>query len=338
VSRPALIAALLLVASPAHADEPPPEDPARARARVLLGAGNELQDAGDHLGALELYRQAYAAFPSPKLEIAMGTSLWNLGRFTEAAAAFEHALASGELDEALAARLRTNLDELATFYAVLTITVDATDVATASVVVDGARVPLDAAGVATVRVDPGAHAILVEAVGSPPWTQTVEVERGARVPIGVDLEPLPEVAPRVIERVVIEAPVLPGTAGRLGASAQIVVDLAGPGAAVAIGPTWGATGWLDVGGGVIGGGHLGAWAGGTAYARPGRVRPSVSIAALVFASDGAEPGVRAAAGLEWRATDRLGVTLQLGVEHYPWVPDDFVTTLWAPAVGVVGRR
>ncbi len=227
-----VVAALVHLAAPAHADagdgdgadaggaddaagtpaSVTPSEQARSRARVLLDAGNQLMDAGDHLGALELYRQAHAAYPSPRLRVAMGTSLWNLGRYTEAAEAFEEALASAELDAALRAELLARLAELARSIAVITITIDAAGgdgaaaerLARASLVVDGRHVPL-VDGRAAVRVDPGAHVILVEAPGSPPWTGTVELAPGEQRPLGVDLEALPVIAPRVVERLVVRA-------------------------------------------------------------------------------------------------------------------------------------
>ncbi len=346
-SRGALVlvlAAALAAAAPrpARADEPPapasdPDAQAKARARVLLDAGNQLQDAGDHLGALELFRQAHAAYASPRLRVAIATSLWNLGRFREASEELEAALATGSLDPQLAAEVEAQLGELARAYAVVTITLDATDAAAARVHVDGRRVAVEG-GAAVARVDPGAHAIVVEAPGAPPWTETLELAAGERRTLGVDLEPAPAAPPRVVERVVTRAPALRGTGARAGASLGVLVDAGGPGAAAAIGGGWGVTPWLDLGGGVIAGGQVGAWAGATAFARPAAAtRPTATVALVAFAAGQLEPGARLALGVEWRATDRVELTAQLGVELYPWVPDDHVTTLVVPALGVVAR-
>ena len=84
--RLALGLALLLASGPAHAQGAP--DAARAagreQAQALLARGNEAARQGSYLEALELFRQAYAAFPSPKIHFNLAETCHELGRLVEA--------------------------------------------------------------------------------------------------------------------------------------------------------------------------------------------------------------------------------------------------------------
>src|SRR5260221_13660037 len=88
MSRPsaALLVALFALgaAAPVRAD-----DDARARAKALKEAGAAALDRGDAARALEKFRAAYDAFPSPNLRFNLGLALARLGRDAEAATEFQ---------------------------------------------------------------------------------------------------------------------------------------------------------------------------------------------------------------------------------------------------------
>lgn len=140
-----------------------PESDDRGRAQALMLEGNDLMARQDYAAALERYRAAYAQFPSPKLQINIGTSLRHLGRQAEAAAAYESYLRDPQAEPARVAELQGLLAKMAPLVAWLTVEVDAP---TARVRVDGTL--LEGTGLRrAVRLDPGKHAVLVEIPGEP---------------------------------------------------------------------------------------------------------------------------------------------------------------------------
>jgi hypothetical protein len=85
----ALLIALLLVPSLAHAEDDSPE---KAQARTLLGQGNALFEKGDLRGALANFRAAYAMYPSPKLLVNAAAAERELGDLPGAANDLRHFL------------------------------------------------------------------------------------------------------------------------------------------------------------------------------------------------------------------------------------------------------
>jgi hypothetical protein len=321
----------------AKPDKPAPttEERNRARAKVLLDAGNKLQAAGDHLGALELFRQAYRVYASPNLFINIGTSLWNLGRYTEAARAFEKAVADARVREEKKAELRGHLATLDKLIGKLDITVNIDRV---TVEVDGKRLAA-ATRAATVRVDPGPHTVVGTRKGWVTATRTVTVAKGARVGVGLRLVPIPKprtVAPEVIERVVLRDRVV-NTRGAVAGLVHVAIDPLGPGAAVLAGASYGIGDRIDVSLAGIIGGSFGIYAAGTFFVTRGPLRPTLSVGVPAFFIDGITPGLRGAVGLEWIPTRRLGIVLRFGAEHYPGIDDSYVDTIFVPTLGVQSR-
>jgi hypothetical protein len=337
--RPALVIAVLLGTSvPAGAqpkDPPVSEEAAKERARVLLEAGNQLSDSNDHLGALEMFRQARAAYPSIFLHINIGVSLWNLGRYTQALDELEAFLAAPGAPEEDKVTVREQIAKIEPVIGILTVTFTPPAV---TLTVAGRTIKVTG-GRAVLRFDPGEHLVVVYAEGYESKTHKVSFKGGERLTATITLElPPPPPKPEVIERVIEKAPPLRPTQQRVGAAARVVVDPGGPGAAMVVAGTYGVTRFLDINLGGIVGGSQGGYLGATVFLLPGAFRPLLSAGAPAFAADGLRLGVRGAAGLEWRVADWIGITGEVGVEHYPSVPDDHVKTLFAPSVGVQARR
>ena len=76
------IVAALCFATVAQADS-------QTEARALFKEGNRLLDAGDYVGALDMFKGAYSRWPNVKILLNLGTALRQLGRNVEAAEHYE---------------------------------------------------------------------------------------------------------------------------------------------------------------------------------------------------------------------------------------------------------
>jgi hypothetical protein len=85
-----LVAVLL---SQSIAPQQPAHPEAKSKAQVLLKQGSALFEEGDYQSALDKFEQAYAIFPSPKLQFNIAQANRDLGRPVEALTAYEKFLA-----------------------------------------------------------------------------------------------------------------------------------------------------------------------------------------------------------------------------------------------------
>jgi hypothetical protein len=99
VAWPIIALALSLVA-PAGAQPTAEHDNRKERAQALVTDGYRQAQAGDFLAALERFEAAYELFASPKILLNIGTSLRQLGRNAEAAAAYARYLQDPDADAA----------------------------------------------------------------------------------------------------------------------------------------------------------------------------------------------------------------------------------------------
>jgi hypothetical protein len=161
-----------LLASPAVAFAQAPADEAGARA--LFNDGNTLFYRGEYAGALEKFQAAYARWSSPKILPNIGTTLRQLGRYTEAVEAYERYLAQPTDDAKQRDQVRVALAETLTKTGQIAVSFD--DPA-ASLLVD-AKPVRGSDTVRVVRVDPGTHEVRVEVPGQPPKRREVQVVAG----------------------------------------------------------------------------------------------------------------------------------------------------------------
>jgi len=174
VRRIALAAAVLLVlvAGEARAeDDDDADDTARARAELRAGVALYEQTPPDYAGALQRFRVAYAARPSPAIKRNVALCLRALGRNAEAMDALDEMLVEGgaALEPRAREAAQRALEELAPKVARVRIDVGFALPAPdprppVEVRLDGAPVPPSRVGRA-VRVDPGTHAVLARAPG-----------------------------------------------------------------------------------------------------------------------------------------------------------------------------
>ncbi len=157
-----------------------------AAARALFHEGLKLHEARDFAGAIAKYRAAYARWKNPKILTNIGTSAWELGRFAEAANAYDRFLADApgdanraEVEKALGDVLpKVGTLELDTHGKNPTLTLDGQ--------------PLDIVRLDRLHVDPGTHKLKAELAGVAPEEREVNVAAGATVKVEFKLDSKPE--------------------------------------------------------------------------------------------------------------------------------------------------
>jgi hypothetical protein len=158
IARPVLLAFVLAIALPAAA-----ETKGEVEARGLFREGNRRFDAADYVAALDLFRAAYARFPSPKILLNIGTTLKQLGRFAEATDSYEQYRRHPAADPKRRAEVDQIVKELAIKVGRLRVTVNEPG---ARVLVDGKAVGESPQQI-SVRLDAGDHSIMAEKDGFP---------------------------------------------------------------------------------------------------------------------------------------------------------------------------
>jgi hypothetical protein len=148
--RPCLAMLLLLLfPSPAQAD-------ARAEAQALMESGNRAAAREDWPRALQSYEDAYRVFASDKILLNQGTALRALGRYADAANAYQAYLDGDAVDPRKKAEVEGLLEEMDLRVARLRIELSVP----ASVRVDGRSVKKG--DVVTLRVEPGEHTLVAQ--------------------------------------------------------------------------------------------------------------------------------------------------------------------------------
>ncbi len=330
----AVVASLVCIATAAVAQ---PNDPDKGNAKALMQSGLKLFAAKDYLGALAVFKDAYARFPSGKILLNIGTTLVKLDRPAEAANAYQGYLDSPDLDpvkQAEAQRVLADLDKRVGILALTTTPSDAE--------LDLGESWHPAADLARTRVMPGEITIRVRRATYKPVTRTVTARAGATETLTIALQleavtPIPtpsgELGPTVVVR-----RLEPETRSRFGGIALAHVDPSNAGAAAVVGLAVAVTERVGVRAAAILGPYVGGYAGASIALLTGRVRPIVAIAMPMFRSDGMRFAVRGAGGVELQLTRSFAVIAELGVEHL-LNPQDSVTspTLFVPALGISGR-
>ncbi|HUQ06859.1 MAG TPA: PEGA domain-containing protein [Kofleriaceae bacterium] len=344
--------ALGALASTANADDAG-VDKARLEAKALLQSGNTFYDQGAYAQALDLFRAAYARYPSTKLLFNIGKTLEAMGRHREAAATFDAYLARPDVDPARRGEI---VDLLRALEPRLGTLVFASLDDEARVTVDGETATPAGRPVRVVRIDPGDHTVRVEKPGFLPFELTVSVGAGEAKNLDVRLSPEPPAPPqprRVAVRTEPRGPVAdprersgagagePRAAvrgGRLALTLRAVVDHELSGAAVQPGLEVTLSPRVSLVAAATVGPTVGGYAGARARLTTGRLRPLLAVGAPIFAFDGVRFGVRGAGGVEAALGARVTVSLELGIEHYVVKDRDLrAATVFAPAAAINAR-
>jgi hypothetical protein len=341
--------ALLVLASGVAFAQPAP-DPNKVDAKSLMQSGLKLFEAKDYLGALAVFRDAYARFPSERILINIGTTLKQLGRDAEAANAYQAYLDSPDADAAKKAQLEAIVADIDKTVGKLEITVTPAD---AEVQVNSDDWT-PAAKAKRYRVAPGSFTINTRKDKFQSEAKQAQITAGQVVSIALTLSALPE------QTKVIEVPVVrdlsddttvravAGPRSRFGVIALAHLDVPFDdrprGGAMLVGATGDVTDQVRAQVALIIGPTAetdvtvsGAFAGASFAFLSGALRPLVSAGLPVFFSNGARWAVRGAAGVEWQINKHISVIGELGLE-YVFNPEPmYKTNVFVPAIGAAGR-
>lgn len=337
--RTPLVVALLGASVLAHAQ--PAGD--KTDAKALMQSGVKLLDAKDYLGALAVFRDAYARFPSSKILLNIGTTLKLLKRDADAANVYQRYLDAADADPKRVPEVKRILADIDRAVGTLAITATPAD---AEVQIGDEW--LHGAALAAVRVAPGSIVLHARAPKHKDLERAVTAAAGAKqvVALALDAIPDPVVAPPAP---VIVTPVEPHdelhasvaepyARGRVGAFARAHVDALHAGAAGIVGATIATVAGLDVQVGAILGPTFGGYAGASYAFLTGAYRPYVAAGAPIFVSHGARVALRGAAGLEVFVHRHAALTIEAGVEDLLNREMTVKSRLaFVPAIGIVVR-
>jgi hypothetical protein len=306
-------------------------------AQSLMQSGVKLLEAKDYLGALAVFKTAYERFPGAKILLNIGTTLKLLGRDADAANAYQRYLDSKDHDPKRRADIQKLIDTLDKTSGRYEIKVTPED---AAVSIDDDDW-LHAVHATTWRVVPGKHAITVKRDGYEPKTKSVQVAVGESVAIEIALVATPKAETKIVTvpatgigTTVTATP--EGPRSRFGAFAFGNIDIPNGGAAV-VGLTADVTDRLELRGAAILGPTIGGYGGATFAFLTGMYRPYVTAGMPIFRSHGARFAVRGGGGLELVVNRHLALIVEVAVERNLNPEMGTHSTLFVPAVGVIGR-
>jgi len=327
-----LVVCLAPVAASAQSASAPKGD-----AQSLMQSGVKLLEAKDYLGALAVFKTAYERFQSAKILVNIGTTLKLLGRDADAANVYQRYLDSHDADPKRRTELENLIAAIDKTSGRLEITATPSD---AQIQIDDDDW-LHVVHAATWRVTPGKHSIAVHRDGYQPKTTAVDVAAGEATSLQITLEAVAKPAVKIITvpvdvgvhatPVVVEAP-----RSRLGALVFGHFDVPNGGAAL-VGVTADVNDRFAARAAAIVGPHVGGYVGGVAAILTHRYRPYVAAGLPVFDSHGARYGVRGAGGFEYEVNRHVAISIEAGVEHTFNTEMGVKSTVFVPALGVIGR-
>ena len=336
-ARSFAVAACLSATGVAAAQPAPPQGD-KLDAKSLMQSGVRLLEAKDYLGALAVFKDAFARFPSAKILLNIGTTLKLLGRNVDAANAYQRYLDAADTDPAKRSDVTTALYELDKGVGKLEINVTPTD---AEVQInDGEWVPAPAAHV--VRVPQGQFRVRARKDKFQGEAKSASITIGEKAAIVIALAALPEEP-----KVVVNGPIGPDPGftlhaeeeprSAIGGIAIAHLDIPRGGAAVLAGLTYDISGAFQIQASAILGPTYGAYAGASFAFLGGSVRPMLAAGMPLFVSNGVRAGVRAAVGVELVITRHVSLIAELGAEIMLNPEDNILKAAFIPAVGASGR-
>lgn len=330
-------AALLFTTSVAFA-QPAPPDGGKVDAKSLMQSGVRLLEAKDYLGALAVFKDAYARFPSSKILLNIGTTLNLLDRKAEAANTYQRYLESSDADATKKPDVIAALADIDKSVGRLEISVTPAD---AEVQVnDGEWQP--AAKSRLMRVSQGPFTVRARRDKYAPEAKSAQIISGDRAAIVIAMTALPEEVVPVLPPTELIGPEVPpaiitGPRSRLGVIAMAHLDIPHGGGAGLVGATFDVMNRVEVHAAAILGPNYGAYGGGSVAILTGDTRPFIAAGVPLFFSDGARVGVRGAGGLEVRLSPKFSLLAELGVEMMLNPEDNILKAAFIPAVGATGR-
>jgi hypothetical protein len=336
-----IVAVVVSLSGTARAD-----DPAQLEARTLFTAGNAHLQDGDYVDALNLFRAAYARYPSAKILINIGTTLRHLGRYAEAADAYDAYLHDPAAEASKKAEIAKALADLDARVGKATVAVEG---GAAQIRVDGKPLGKPADG-AVVRLDPGPHVISAERDGATIASQNVSAAPGEQLNVTLRAVPVPANTPAPPPPPPVAAPPPPADTPtpppppkdkshrwQLGAILRADIDGMRPGVVPAFGLAFGLGDYVEINASGLVGRNKGVEPGATVLILKGTWKPRISVGAPIFIADGVHPGVRAAAGVQFDPIRYFGAFVELGAAAFPNAPAGYDKVVFLPTVGVEPR-
>ncbi len=323
-------------ASIAHAQPAPTE---KGDAKALLASGLKLYAAKDYLGALAVFRDAYARFPSGKILLNIGTTLLKLERKAEAANAYQGYLDAPDVDADKKPEVEKVLAGLDRELAVLELDIRPIDAEVKVGDGDWTR----ASELPRLRVAKGAMTVRARREGYVSASEDYEVAAGERSTVTIALVSEPRVSTgpgdgaRRIDNGIEKRATPVGSRPPLGAAAVAHIDPVNAGWAARVAVTYEPMSQLQLQAGAMLGPTYGAYAGASYAFLTGRARPLVALGLPVFVSDGPRFAVRGAAGIEVVLHDRLSLIAEVGGERNLNREDGVELWVFIPAIGALGR-
>ncbi|MGE0549360.1 MAG: hypothetical protein AB7O24_05200 [Kofleriaceae bacterium] len=322
-------------AQPAPPAPPPPADQpsgAKVDAKSLMQSGVKLLEAKDYLGALAIFKGAYARFPSAKIMLNIGTTLNLLDRKAPAANAYQRYLELKDSDPAKA-------DEVQAVLAELDKSVGRIEIA---VTPDTAEIQVNSDEWGTsprlYRVNSGAFTVRGRQAKYNPGEASGSVNPGETTKIALSLTPIPEFSTQPARfgddepKAVVEEP-----RSRFGAIATAHLDLPRSGGAAFVGVTADVTSQFRVQAQAILHKNAGGFAGAAYSFLPGTFRPFAAAGVPIVFNDGPRVSGRGALGLEVAFNRKFSLLAELGVEALLNPGDNIIRTVIIPVLGATGR-
>jgi hypothetical protein len=156
-------------------------DPAdEEAARALFREGLALHEKANYAAALEKFYAAYAKWKNPKILANIGTAAWELGRYPEAANAYDQFLAEAPPQDPSRAEVERARADVLRRVGTLKILHDANS---GTLTVDGVAAP--PAKLAQMRVNPGHHNVELKRSNGSRVAHGVDVAAGATVQVDI---------------------------------------------------------------------------------------------------------------------------------------------------------
>lgn len=333
-----LIAALVVVAvavAPSRASADDTAAQAKDEARSLNQTGVNLLNKKDYRGALAVFKDAYTKYPSAKILLNIGTTLKALGREAEAANTYQQYLDAADTDPNRKPEIDAILVELDAKLAHLVLQVAPPDAELQLNLGDW----LLATKLHDYRVAPGSYRVSARRDGFAPAEQRGDAAAGVVTTVSINLieEPPEEELHVEGEKPEVIVQVDPYARARFGATIGANLDPKNKGAAASVGVVVGVVERLEITAAALLGPNQGGYLGATVYILTGRWRPTLSVGAPTFFSDGARVSARGAGGLEVLASRHLSVVAEVGVERVLNPEADIDKWTVIPSVAVHGR-
>lgn len=323
----ALAAVVLLVPALAHAEEK------KADAKALMASGLKLYNAKDYLGALAVFQDAYAKYPSAKILLNIATTQVALDRKADAANSYQRYLDSADAERK--ADVEKVLADLDKALGVLRVQVSPDDAELQ--LGDGEWRP--AKELHVVRVAPGELTVRARLEHHKLGEQTVALTAGGTASVQLTLVAVADPTPVATVTRTVEVPVLPADKPltRFGAIATANIDPVHKGGAAVVGLTVELVPHVEAELAALIGPTSGAYAGARVLLLDGRVHPLLAAGVPLFISSGARLSIRGAAGVEAALARRISLIAELGVEHVFNAEMDRYATMFVPALGLAAR-